>query len=482
MQLRYKFLLMALAYLLSLVANVALSAWCILVYFDSAFGDFEQALARQEQIEQVRGSVRQQMNALAQPTPPDERRRLYADAQEEIEAGLTRLFGELELPEDVRNAVEAAARAKDASAEQSLPGDAGQVLTERELHAFRVLDQQLGNASRAYSSQRGTSVREAAAVERQVITILTFNAAVGGLLCVGGLVALRRWVMQPVRDLRVATQEISHGHFDYRVQPRSEDELGLLAREVNQMCATIVDMQKRLVDRERLAAAGEMVTRVAHNIRNPLSGIRVLAEATAERVTEDPEALDYQQRIIGTIDRFEHWLRDLQQSVAPLELEPVRVDIRELLQGVATAVDGMLMGRKVSLHLDISPEVQWVSVDPLHFEQALAAMLTNAVQASPPGEQVTLSVRPAGRTPSEWELTVEDHGPGIAPELREKIFSPYFTTKSDGTGLGLPIAQKVVRLHGGELRLESEVGRGTRFIAVLPGRLAGQTHGRHPDH
>lgn len=482
MQLRHKFSLVAFIYLLSLVANLILAICCILIYFDSAFGEFEDVLARQQLVEQIRSGVRQQASDLADRLSPAERRKLYEDSQQQIQTGLSQLLEPGSLPPDLHKAIEDAAEQKDAVATQNLKAVGPVDLSDNDRRAFRDLDHRLGEVNHLDTLEREEHVRRAAKVEQRVITILIGSAVLGAILCIIGLLGMRRWVMLPVDDLRVATEEISQGHFEHRVRPRSGDELGQLARKVNLMCATIVEMQKRLVEKERLAAAGEMVTRVAHNIRNPLSGMRVLAEATAKRVSQDQASIDNLHRIMNSIDSFERWLRDLQQSVAPLTLAPRRVDTRAMIDRVAAAVHGMLLARQIDLSVEVSPEVHWVRVDPLHFEQAVAALLTNAVQASPAGERVTLSVRPVEGRSSEWELVVEDRGPGIPPDLLERIFSAYFTTKADGTGLGLAIAQKVVRFHGGELRVESQVGHGSRFVAVVPGRLTEEDHGRHPDH
>jgi len=98
--------------------------------------------------------------------------------------------------------------------------------------------------------------------------------------------------------------------------------------------------------------------------------------------------------------------------------------------------------------------------------------VTNAVQASQAGQVVQIRADLVPESPSRWRLTVEDEGVGIPPELRKKIFLPYFTTKPEGNGIGLAMASKVIRLHGGDLAVESEVGRGSRFHATLPGRVS----------
>jgi signal transduction histidine kinase len=162
----------------------------------------------------------------------------------------------------------------------------------------------------------------------------------------------------------------------------------------------------------------------------------------------------------------------LQQSVSPLKLNPQNVRIGDLLDGVMTALRPMFDRRGVKVEVLIDPVVREVHLDSLHFEQAVVALVTNAVQASQNGQTVWVRVEPARSSAGRWRLTVEDQGMGIPPELRKKIFLPYFTTKPEGNGIGLAMANKVVRLHGGDLAVESVVGRGSRFHATLPGLVA----------
>jgi signal transduction histidine kinase len=304
------------------------------------------------------------------------------------------------------------------------------------------------------------------------MTILVANTAVGGVLCAVGVFFVRRWVMNPIADLREATKQISHGNFEYRIHPKASDELGRLAGEVNQMSTTIIEMQTKMVEQERLAAAGEMVTRLAHNIRNPLAGIRGLAEATIHSHPDDEQTTECQKRIINTVDRFEKWLRDLQQSVSPLELNLQPVAIGEVLNSVVTALRPMLDRRGVDVHIEVARKMGNVQLDSLHFEQALVSLVTNAVQASDTGQSVRVTAEPLPDKHGRLRLTVEDHGVGIPPELHHKIFLPYFTTKPDGNGIGLAMANKVVRLHGGELKVQSEPGKGSRFDALMPGLIS----------
>ena len=491
MLLHRKFGLLALIYVVSLSANLLVSAWCILVYFRSAFVQFESAFAREQQIERVRGLLRRQVAQLEAmesggEVPQDyrENETQFAAAMRDLErsvytGSLSRVWSDCRASEARRQ--EAAARRLAQVAAATASGRTAGPMAEADRRAFLELDRLLGLLAGGAGRQRQDSVQQAAQVQQRVVMILVANAACGGVLCAVGLLCFRRWVVRPIAALREATRQIAAGNFGHRIRPQSRDEIGRLSHEVNHMASTIVEMQEKMIEQQRLAAAGEMVERVAHNIRNPLAGIRGLAEATAQRHADDPETIECQKRIIGTVDRFEKWLRDLQQSVAPMRLSPQLVPIAGLIENVVTVLRPMCDRRRVQVDVDVDSAIGDVRIDPTHMEQALVALLTNAVQASEPGQAVRVAVRPAPEAHGYWRISVEDDGPGVPPEIRDKIFLPYFTTKPEGNGIGLAIANKVVRVHGGHLTLEPKSGRGSRFVAVLPGHAAGGCNGGSAD-
>ncbi|MBN2561780.1 MAG: HAMP domain-containing histidine kinase [Phycisphaerae bacterium] len=474
MKLRHKLGIASLIYVVSLSVNLAMSGWCILVYFQSAFVEFQSTSARQAEIEWVRALVRRQLKLLEKGTDPAGYRelqlalaagllRLEADAADDLDAGL---LSSIRMAAD--SAQQAAGRRLGAAGHPGIPATA---LSEQDREPFGRLDRLLRTAGTTLSQDRETAMQRAGATQQRVVVILVANAACGMLLCVLGLVLVRRWVLRPVEDLRAATKEISRGHFEYRMKPRSRDELGKFAEEVNHMAETIVQMQTKLVEQERVAAAGAMVTRLVHNIRNPLAGIRGLAEETLQ-VSGDSEAIaDAQQRIIDSIDRFEKWLRDLQRSVSPLTLNLRRIRVGTLVANVLTALRPMADRRNVRIEVDVPPSMPSVELDDAHFEQVLVALVTNALQASRDGQTVQVSVSPRQEPSGSWRLSVRDEGPGVSQELQEKIFLPYFTTKASGNGVGLAMANKVVKLHGGRLTVESQPGHGARFDVDMPGPI-----------
>ncbi|MBP7935137.1 MAG: HAMP domain-containing histidine kinase [Phycisphaerae bacterium] len=478
MDLRYKFGLLIFIYVVSLSANFGMSAWGIAVYFDSAFHDFQSEATEEEQIGQLRQLLRRQRELLDDARDPADLAKECEDLQYQFSEAMLPILSRLsEDPGDTRGqAIEWALQDQKTAAQQFLARrsssqPAGELSPEEE-QAFVQLDLLLLETNGLFSQKRERNVAEAARIQEQVMTILVVNTAVGGVLCAVGVFFVRRWVMNPIADLREATKQISHGNFEYRIRPKASDELGRLAGEVNQMSSTIIEMQTKMVEQERLAAAGEMVTRLAHNIRNPLAGIRGLAEATIQSHPDDEQTTECQKRIINTVDRFEKWLRDLQQSVSPLELNLQPVAIGEVLNSVVTALRPMLDRRGIDVQIEVDRKMGPVQLDSLHFEQALVSLVTNAVQASEKGQSVRVAAEPIPESRGRWRLTVEDHGVGIPHELHHKIFLPYFTTKPDGNGIGLAMANKVVRLHGGELKVQSELGKGSRFDALMPGLIS----------
>ncbi len=319
-----------------------------------------------------------------------------------------------------------------------------------------------------FAADYGAEVRP-----RLTLTVLTSVAMVVLLLIVAASM-FRRWVLVKAEHLRVAAEHLGRGEFEYRIVVEGDDELDRVGRQVNTMAATIEAMQTERIERERLAAVGEMARRVAHNIRNPLAGIRSLAELSAVESPPDSPVAEHQRRILNTVDRFGRWLNELLSVSTPLAVTPQVQPIRPWLLGLVDAHRPMAEDRKVDLVLDDAAAPEEAAIDRRHVEQAVAALISNAIEISPAGGRVEVLVE---TTPLDtWAITVTDQGPGIAPEAMEKLFRPYFTTKPGGTGIGLAIAHRVVRDHGGQLTAENRpeppagdgLGSGAVFRIVLP--------------
>jgi signal transduction histidine kinase len=292
-----------------------------------------------------------------------------------------------------------------------------------------------------------------------------------------GIVLIHRWILEPVAALRTATAHIAAGDFAHRIilpQYSRPDELHQLSAEVNHMAGMVKSLQDDRVEQERLAALGEMVRRLAHNLRNPLAGIRGLAEISRSDLqhlgASGTDVREHQSKIIVAVDRFEKWLNELLSATRPLSVEPEPTRVDRWLKGLVDAHRPMAQTRGIALELDTSGGPTEAIIDSRHLEHALSAMLSNAIEStsSPQargskstGGTVRLEVRKAdpdhnnGNLGDFWSISITDQGVGVPPHLQESIFRPYFTTKRDGNGIGLAVALSVVKAHSGRIEVES---------------------------
>ena len=218
-----------------------------------------------------------------------------------------------------------------------------------------------------------------------------------------------------------------------------------------------------------LAALGEMAATVAHEIRNPLGGIAGFA-ALLER---DLEVQDPRRRLVHKItegvSRLNRIVTSLLTYTRPLKLNMHAVELVTVIEESAAFLEiDLLRGRDDVVIVRSYPEQSPVcSVDPEQFQQVILNLLQNATQAMPEGGVVRIEVsqRDGG---TGAMLCVRDHGIGMTEEVLEKLFTPFFTTKEDGTGLGLVTSKKIIDAHGGEIRVESQPGTGTSFFVSIP--------------
>ncbi len=395
---------------------------------------------------------------------------------------------------NLRARVESAISAGKKALESGDPAAAEQARAETE-QAREVIQR----IERRMLAEAGLATSYSTRLRARLALALTFALASALLAGALALLLVRRWVIRPVADLRAAAARIAAGDFSHRLDIHGRDEVAQLGSEVNHMAAMVSAMQEERVQRERLAAVGEMVRRLVHNLRNPLAGIRGLAELTREELPADSDLRESQDRIVATVDRFEHWLADLLNSTSPLAIEPEQRPVRAWLEGVVAAHRPMAQSRGVRLEIASETAPERAFFDARHLEQAVVAILTNAIEASPQGGLVRIGV--AAAEGGEWVIRVEDQGPGVPHDLRERVFSAQFTTKPTGTGIGLAVAQQVVRGHGGRITIEpglpalgardhsSNNGHGAAFVVTLPaaaagsgraGRLEGDTSGPDP--
>ena len=304
-------------------------------------------------------------------------------------------------------------------------------------------------------------------LNRAVVAVAASSVVLVALCFTLSVILFRRWFLVPVAELRHATDRIAAGDFAHRIRTLGSDEMGRLASEVNDMAGLVEQAQLERVERERLAAMGEMTRRIVHNLRNPLAGIRGLAELSRAEAPASATLRESQSRIIEAVDRFEHWLRGLLEATRPLELHPQPTDVSALLGRVVEAHQAAADAAGVTLDCRVDPAASTHRLDPEHMEQALSALVANALEASPPRGTVQIHAKTGAN--GHWDISVQDDGPGVPAEHLDRLFQPWYTTKPGGTGIGLAMVRRIATEHGGSVSVEPAAhAAGARFVIRLP--------------
>ncbi len=279
------------------------------------------------------------------------------------------------------------------------------------------------------------------------------------------------WVvitLRPLRRLREGARRIAAGDYASRIPEKGPAEVADLAREFNSIGRAVEERERELVRSERLAAVGKMAAMITHEVRNPLSSIGLNTELLEDELLPDAtEARSLCRSIHREVDRLtaitEEYLAFARLPKPKLAAEP----INPMVGALVSFVREDLAGKGVKLSTDLALGDPIAQIDAGQIRQCLINLVRNAADAVAVngGGTVTLRTRALG---ARVEIAVEDNGVGIPSDVRPRLFDPFFSTKEGGSGLGLALTQQIVRDHGGDLRVESAVGRGTTFTVSLP--------------
>jgi two-component system NtrC family sensor kinase len=312
------------------------------------------------------------------------------------------------------------------------------------------------------------------------------------------------FVHLPVKALIHGTERIRTGDLDYRIPLQSRSEMGRLASSFNEMAEdlgeaqgelqewtrsleerveektrTLQQAQEHLVQREKMASLGTLAAVVAHEINNPLSGVLTYTKLVHKMMQGEgpgPERLASVRKYLKTMEtevsRCGEIVGNLLEFSRKSGTATEEADLNDLMERTLFLVGHKLRLQEISLEKDFSPDVPRVTCDADQIQQALLAILMNAMDAMPDGGVLKVGTRLGG--PGEAgarcvEIEVTDSGVGIPPEIRGRLFDPFFTTKQDkeSVGLGLAVVQGIVKSHHGKIDVESEPGR-TTFVMTLP--------------
>ena len=308
---------------------------------------------------------------------------------------------------------------------------------------------------------------DAIAEARRTLTWYMLSIAV----LVTGLVALishliGRNLTNPIKGLVDSTARVATGNLDEQCEIKTHDEIGDLAAAFNQMTRDLKQSRDKLIQAERLATAGKMSASFAHEIRNPLSSMRMLAQILMQKPEMSAEKHQQSIRyILEEIERIDVIVKGLMDFAGPMALNLKQQLLPPVLKAVLALMEANLAHHKIELVLDLSPETPEIQFDSDKLKQAFMNVVLNAIEAMPQGGVLKVSTI---TDEDSVGIKVVDTGVGILEEDLSQLFEPFFTKKMRGTGLGLANVKRILGEHGGSVEIESTVDEGTEVSLWLP--------------
>jgi two-component system NtrC family sensor kinase len=318
-----------------------------------------------------------------------------------------------------------------------------------------------------------------------------FLDAVIGFLLIGGgfMIVIGVLIDRPIKKMIRTIRRIEGGDMSARMEEDKKDEFGLMAKSFNSMLESL-DVAKQEIEMchseqmqraAKLASLGEIISGIAHEIKNPLTGISCAVQVFQSEMCENDGRKAVTSEILNHIKRLDRTVKDLLNYAKPKPPHFLPLNINGVLNKAVFFVYPEAKKQNVYIDTSVEGEIPDVMMDPDQMQQVFLNLMINAVQAMPDGGKLMITTLKSdigkeedGKIiellPGENAVIVrfEDTGKGIEDEYLDSIFDPFFTKKAKGTGLGLAISRRIVHEHGGEIVVKSEVGKGSTFSIYLP--------------
>jgi PAS domain S-box-containing protein len=237
---------------------------------------------------------------------------------------------------------------------------------------------------------------------------------------------------------------------------------------------SIYKIQEEILRMDRLVSLGKLSSGIAHELRNPLAGIKTTAQALGEEMTEEDPRREYLQRITKEIDRLNELLKTFFSFAKPQKLNLTPCHVRDIINEIIPFLIREIADKGIHFEEKYDPHLPRIKADKTQMHQVFLNLFLNAIQAMPEGGDLKIGVSSfvsaGGDGPRQnfIKAIVSDTGKGIPPHMIDRIFDPFFTTKPKGIGLGLSIAYQIINKHGGTIKVESQWEKGTSFVITLP--------------
>lgn len=333
-----------------------------------------------------------------------------------------------------------------------------------------------GSTTRWGSVKIGLSLEEMHDAIRRTRVVLLLIGLGGVLLGAVGAAVLAGRLSRPIKELAKGTVRISRGDFSHRIAVRSHDEIGELGRSFNKMSRQLQETQRekeeanrKLIQAEKLASIGRIAATIAHEIRNPLTSVKLNIQRLAQSDRQDEverEHLALSQEGIAQIEKF---IKGFLNYTRVTELNLNRFSIEQILDESLKTLREAFEQKNVTVVRRTEPGLPEVPADGDKLREVFTNILRNALEAVGENGRVELDLERVEDEAGTWiRIRIADNGCGIPPEIEETIFEPFFTTKPTGAGLGLPNARKILEQHRGFIRTVKPRNGGAVLEITLP--------------
>ncbi len=308
--------------------------------------------------------------------------------------------------------------------------------------------------------------------ERHAVLIVAGAGAVA--ICAVSMFVLAYLIQRPMVELQEKMEQVSEGNLDVAVSfSKRNDEIGDLGRNFNHMMLQLRESREEIerlhrtqISRaEHLATLGELATGLAHEIRNPLAGIAGVIEIVGRDLPATSPARAVVKDVRLEITRISRTLTDLLETARPRRPEIRRSNLNTTVEHAVMLARQQVLSKPIKIELQKQPDLPEVEHDSDQIHQVLLNLLLNGVQAMEGAGTVRVEI---GSREGYASVVVSDTGRGISAQNLPNIFRPFYTTKGNGTGLGLSLARRIVEDHHGRIEVNSVVGSGSKFIVLLP--------------
>jgi len=283
-------------------------------------------------------------------------------------------------------------------------------------------------------------------------------------------------------DTRKEGWMIKRDHTEFPVGFTVNNHLSIRGEKIGKIVVfrdltNVYKIQEEILRMDRLVSLGKLASGIAHELRNPLAGIKTTAQALGEEMNGDDSRREYLHRITKEIDRLNDLLKTFFSFAKPQNLNLVHCHIKDIINEIIPFLIKEIADKGIRFSETYHPQLPKVEVDKTQMHQVFLNLFLNAIQAMPNGGELRIEANPVisrsstGSQQNFIKVVISDSGRGIPPQIVHKIFDPFFTTKSRGIGLGLSITYQIIKKHGGTIKVDSQWEKGTSFVINLPETL-----------